>query len=462
MCSGALIHDRSGGNVVAMQAIRGDWESRHATHRTAWERVAVTIVLLLAFAPTASSEGGPPRVELQGWAWNIAAASLNELVPAFMRRHPDIGVHVAMTGTNMQSRLLLSLSSGVGAPDFCSLQSVEAPFYAQTRRMTDLTPWAAKYEKAFAPAFWNNAVFEGRVYGIPWDMGPCAVFYKRRLFEKYRIDPERIDTWDDYIAAGKLLVERSKGHTKMLFLHSGQLDALFEIILQQTGGQVFDARGRVCVNSPEVRETVDVLRRLLEADIGFDDGMWGHAFYASLKNDAVATYPMAAWFGGTLRDHAPETAGDWGVFRLPAVIPGGLRTSNFGGSVLVIPDQCKQKEAAWTFIEYALCTREGQLAQFKNYDLFPALLSTHDDPFFDEAQPFFGGQKTRLLFRQDIERIPALNRTKDWNETLRYLRQALSEWASGGPGQTEALLAKLERRLTTRLGREAAPASDSP
>ena len=37
-----------------------------------------------------------------------------------------------------------------------------------------------------------------------------------------------------------------------------------------------------------------------------------------------------------MKDSAKSTAGQWGVFRLPALVPGGIRTSNQGGSVLVV------------------------------------------------------------------------------------------------------------------------------
>ncbi len=413
------------------------------------------LVACLEALPTGASEEASGEVQV--WAWNIAAASLEKLAPTFKAQYPDVDITVTMNGTNMQSRFLLSLSAGVGAPDVSQLQLVEAPYYAQTLRLTDLTPLAAKYEHQFPASFWQNCVYEGRVYAIPWDMGPCAVFYKRHLFKEHGIDPNAIETWADYIAAGKRIVEASGGKTKMLFLPTGGLEVLFEILLQQTGGQIFDEEGRVAIGSPEVRTVIELLQTMLASGIGANALPWQHSFYASLKSDAVATYPLAAWFGGTIRDHAPETAGDWGVFRLPAIAPGGLRTSNYGGSVLVIPDQSAHKEAAWTFVEYALCTREGQLQQFRNFDLFPGLVATHQDPFFGEGVDFFGGQKTRRLFSEDIERIPALNRTRDWQEAIRYIRQDLSAWASAGMGDPEGLLANLERKLARRLNRPVAP-----
>lgn len=405
--------------------------------------------------PPASVEG-----DLQVWGWNIAAGSLNKLVPAYNAIYPNVAVRVNMTGANLQSRFLLSLSAGVGAPDISQLQLAEAPRYALTRRLTDLTEVAKRYESLFPASFWQNCVYDGRVYAIPWDMGPCAVFYKRDLFARHGIDPDAIETWDDYIAAGRRMLEQTGGKTKMLVLSTGGMETQFEILLQQSGGQVFDEEGRIAINSPETVAVIELLGRMVKAGINANVPPGGHAYYAAITSELVATFPIAAWFGGTIKDYAPDMAGQWGVFRLPALEPGGLRTSNQGGSVLVIPDQCAQKQAAWSYIEYVLCTQEAQIAQYRNFDLFPALLTTHADPFFDEPDPYFGGQKVRRLFSQDIEKIPTLHRTKDWFEALRYIAQALSKWVADGMGPVEPFLADLEKRMSRRLGREIAPPRD--
>lgn len=399
------------------------------------------------------------RGEIQIWAWNIAAASLNELAPGFEKQYPNCHIHVNMTGTNLQSRFLLSLSAGVGAPDISQLQAREAPRYGITGKLTDLTPVAAKYEKDFAPSFWRDCVYEGRIYAIPWDIGPCAVFYKRHIFTQYGIDPERIETWDDFIAAGMTLLEKSQGKTKMMCIPTGLMTDLFEILLQQNGCQIFDEEGRIAIYSPQTVEMMDLLRKLIQSGIGANITLFGHAFLASLKTDTVATYPMAAWLGGTIRDYAPGTSGDWGVFRLPSFRPGGLRTSNLGGSVLVIPDQCAQKEGAWKFIEQALCTRGAQIQQYRSFELYPALVTTHQDPFFDEPVPFFGNQKARRLFSLDIDKIPAINRTTDWMEAVMYCSQTLSSWVNGGMEPSDEFLERIEEKLSTRLGRPIAPQS---
>lgn len=423
--------------------------------------------------PTAALESLDPQKlerpeQLRGritvWSWNIAAKGLMSIVPDFRKRHPGIEMNVEMTGAQVQTRLLLSLSAGTGAPDITQLQSHEAPRYTATGRLTDLTAVAAKHQAAFPPASWANCVHEGKVFAIPWDIGPCAVFYKREIFAEYGIDPDTIETWDDFITVGKRILEKSGGRTKMLPLSPSNLALFYEILLQQVDGQMFDDAGRIAVASEKSRRVVDLMQRMLDAGICANVNEFSHEWMAALNNDFIATFPGAVWLGGTIKDTTGEYGGrktQWGVFKLPAIEPGGLRTSNRGGSVLAIPDQCPNKEAAFAFIEYALCTTEGQIAQYAGFDLFPGYLPALQDPFFQQPDPFYGGQKVRALFAEGVQGIPILNRTQNWVEAQNYMSQSMTAWAARRRDSGEMLEA-LSRKLERRFGVDRAPDAKQP
>jgi lactose/L-arabinose transport system substrate-binding protein len=420
-----------------------------------------------AISPTSSTVhpvADPAKVKgrVNVWAWNIAAKALNKLAPEFEKTHPAVDVRVDMTGARMQSRLLLALASGVGAPDVSQFELNDALRYIATGRLADLTPVAAKYKDRFPANLWKNCVNkDGKVYAIPWDMGPCAVYYKRGLFQKYGIDPDKIETWDDYIEAGKTILQKSGGRTKLLPLGANSLRILYEIMMQQNGGQVFDDQDRITINSPQSQEVLGILKRIREAGIYSEVAMWSQEFMAGFNSDTIASYPMAVWFAGTIKDTVKDFSGEkqvWGVFRLPAIKPGGTRYSNYGGSVLVIPAQSKNKEAAWQFVEYALCTVEGQVAQYKSMSLYPAYLPALSHATFDEPDPFFGGQRVGRFFSEGVTQIQALNRTPAWTEAFRYIDQALSQWAATGM-PTAGFFANLEQKLQRRLGMEISPSS---
>lgn len=77
----------------------------------------------------------------------------------------------------------------------------------------------------------------------------------------------------------------------MLCLPRGMLVELFEPLLQQAGGQIFDEEGRLAINSKESLQVLRVMRRMLETGIGANMNFWTHEFLASLKSRAAAPGP---------------------------------------------------------------------------------------------------------------------------------------------------------------------------
>lgn len=442
----------------------------------AWLASAMLIVSLSGCSEIDHSGDSPPlpadiladpaavQGEFQIWSWGIAAKSLKEVMPLFYAKYPNVTASIDMTGPELQSRLFLSLAAGVGAPGVTQMQNREAMRYAATGTLVDLTEVAAKYEQYFPPSFWKNCVYDGRVYAIPWDIGPTAVFYKRDLYRKYGVNPEDIETWDDFIAAGEKMLEASNGETKILQLYAGNSFTFFHTLLNQVGGQAFDDEGRIAIYSEEALQVLDVMRRIMDSGINANIPPYEHEHLASLTIDTIASYAMGVWYGGTIKDIARTDAyegekKEWGVYRLPAFEPGGLRTSNMGGSVLAITQQCEDKAAAWAFIEQALCTKEGQLTMYKEYDIFPSFSPAREDPSFNQPDPFYENQNVANLFSMDLDKIPPVNRTVNWSLMESYMIQALSRWRAEGLEDDHAFLADIEKKLAMRTGREISPMS---
>lgn len=419
----------------------------------------VTVIVVVTYLPRvgraeAAADG---RRVVDVWSWNIAAMALDVVTPEFEAEHPEIDVRVERNGTLLQSRLLLSLAGRTGAPDVSQLQEREAAKFTTTGRLVDLTERAGQYEQDFPAAFWQSVVVDDRIYGMPWDLGPVAVYYKRWILDEYGLDPSAIETWDDFIAMGRQLLQRSDGRVKMMPLGLTWMHELFQILMQQNGGGVFDAQGRIILHSPRNAEALAVMGRLLDSGICAPITS-PQEMQASFGTDTVATYPGAVWLSQNIKDYSPTGRhGEWGVFRLPAQQPGGLRTSNLGGSVLVIPEQGDRDPSdAFAFVEYALCTVPGQIEQFEKFGLFPAYLPAHDHPFFEQPDPFFGGQHVNELFARDIDQIPPLTRTSDWMLAERLLVRTLARYATERPDETD-FLRGLAEALSRDTGRELAP-----
>ena len=124
--------------------------------------------------------------------------------------------------------------------------------------------------------------------------------------------------------------------------------------------------------------------------------MWSTEAYAAYESGACVSVATGGWFGGFLKtDIDPNGAGHWGVAELPGSIPH----CNWGGSYLVIPEQSKNKEAAWAFVEYMLCTAKAQNEMLQAVDYFPAYTPAYDDAsIYDQGDDYFCGQKTKQLW----------------------------------------------------------------
>jgi len=72
------------------------------------------------------------------------------------------------------------------------------------------------------------------------------------------------------------------------------------------------------------------IKEIYDADIAANIEGWTAAWFSAYGDATIASLPSAAWMEGTLRAELPDTAGDWGVFKIPALESGGPRGVELG------------------------------------------------------------------------------------------------------------------------------------
>src|SRR5690606_21884296 len=149
------------------------------------------------------------------------------------------------------------------------------------------------------------------------------------------------------------------------------------------------------VDSDRFRLAFEWAKKLPEAGLAAGSGGWSNEWYVAFQTGTVAYEPCAAWLGGHLKSWmAPDTAGQWGVAEWPALRSGEERMAGYwGGTFLAIPEQSKNKEAAWVFIEFVCTNTDAQLKNFEVADAFPAWMAAWDHKIFEEKMDFFAGQQ---------------------------------------------------------------------
>lgn len=345
--------------------------------------------------------------------WSGADGALKSILPGFEAAYPDIKVDLQVLGyDDVSSRLNVGLQSGTDLPDVVSIVSDRVPTVTGMfpDGLADLRGFGLETDR-WAAAKWPALTGpDGQLFGVPWDLGPVAMYYRTDMLAAVGVDPASIETWDDYRDLGAKLAQQG------IHLFPVQVDnsQLYSTMLQQFGQSYFTETGEVAVTSPQSIRVAELLRQAV------DDGYAlvtnnDQDYVASYKNERVATLLKPAWYSGMIASNAPDQSGSWGVAPLPALEESGLRASNQGGSNLVIPANAKNKDAAYTFVMYALGEVSSAITMLEATGFMPSLLDAFPEPAFDQPVEYFGGQAINRVFADTIPQIPAVPITADFD-----------------------------------------------
>ena len=204
----------------------------------------------------------------------------------------------------------------------------------------------------------------------------------------------------------------------------------------------------------KVQRTLEYIGRFWTDKLAADQEPWTAPWYKGQSSGTTATVIDAVWMGTFFKSFiAPKASGSWGVFMLPVWESGGSQASNDGGSVLAIFDQSKQKAAARAYVEYHLGRDQSQLTIYEKTDIFPSLKTAFQDPFFQEADPYFGDQKVRTLFADIAAKIPEAGiYSTDYQQMSSLTTPEIQKFALGQQSAQQALAnaARLIRDRTHR------------
>ena len=385
----------------------------------------------------------------------MALKQLQEASEKFKETHPDVEFVFEEMGTDqIYTKLATTLSTGKGLADVIQIEGEQVSGYATKYPdgFADLSDIVN--EDDFLDVKIGEVSANGKIVGFPWDAGPVALFYRRDYFEQAGVNAEDIKTWDDFIEAGKKVMETcttpSGEPVKMLPIAPNGSN-FWKLILTENGGSFFDAEGNTIVNSPEALEAMEMAKKIYDAGIAQNYSDWAE-YEGVVVNENVATIPEAVWMIGTIKDKGPDQSGKWGVIDLPAFPGKDPAGSTNGGANLVIPSTSPNLDIAKEFVEFALTDQQLQVDGFVNYGLFPSYIPVYDDPTFSEPDEFFGGQKIYETFIKLGQTVPSVNYTENFNEALSAAGSACSKVYLEGEDPKTAL-DELQNDLVSKFGK---------
>jgi lactose/L-arabinose transport system substrate-binding protein len=409
-----------------------------------------------AVALFASGAAYAEPANLTIWSWNVAASALKSTLPGFNKQFPDIKITVEDLGNSQvfDKTLAACAAGGDGLPDIVSIENFEAEIFwsrfpdcfANLKELGYTADIQAKF-----PDFKRTELEVGDVaYAMPWDSGPVAVFYRRDLYEKAGVDPSTISTWDDFIAAGKKISAANPGVVIAQADFNGDSE-WFRMIANEQGCGYYSTDGQnITINQPACVASLQKVKEMKDAGT-LTSANWDEKIQANTAGKA-ASQLYGGWYEGTVRSTSPDLKGKWGVYKMPSLTADGPHAANLGGSSLAISATSANKEAAWKFVNYALGMDEGQITMLKEFGLVPSLLSAEKDPFVNEPQPYWGGQKVWADILATLPKIVPSRGTAFQSDAEAIFKATQTKFFAGGYPDAKAALDDAANQIASATG----------
>jgi multiple sugar transport system substrate-binding protein len=341
------------------------------------------------------------------WAWE---PTLKTVAADFEKKYPKVKVDLVSerSGDKHYTALSNAMSAEKGVPDVAQIEYFAVNQYALGKGLTDLAPFGAdKLASKYTPGPWNAVSEDKAVYGLPMDSGPMAMFYNKKVFDKYEIAVPT--TWDEYVDAARKLHKADPE----VYIANDAGDAGFTTsLLWQAGSRPYKVDGtnvKIDFSDAKARKFTDTWQKLIDEKLLAPVNGWTDEWYKGLGDGSIATLTTGAWMPANFVSGVPNAAGDWRAAPMPAWTEGDKASAENGGSSLTLPSLGENKELAYAFVEYAnsgdgIRTRVEQGA-------FPATKAELQSADFQSTKfDYLGGQEANKIFAES-----AANVASDWS-----------------------------------------------
>ena len=350
------------------------------------------------------------------------------------------------------TKFRLELAAHSGVPDLVLLNKTEVPEFAVAGELTNLLPYVKPYVSGMTTAAQRLMTYNGAYVGVPYNINEKLWFYRKDLFAQAGIDPTKIHTMQQFIAAGKQLHAKFPNSYIWNLAATPQAYVLGEL-MSGNGSQIFDKEtGKfVVATDPGIRAAFTALAQLRASgvvDTEFDD--FSPQWQSGLADGTIASVPIGSWMAEFLPMYAPKLAKEWGVTVWPNI--GGDANgggSEAGGPVFVVPKAAEDKTAAMKFVEDMFMTKKGSLVTYKS-GAVPNVTAAQASPAVNK-DPYFGSAFIKA-YEAASAHYTVLNYDPAALKEITILNNALDGFLASGSTDPTSYLQTAQQELTSQIG----------
>ncbi len=279
-----------------------------------------------------------------------------DMVKAWNDTH-DVKVELEYIPNNAYmdgTKLPTAFASGSG-PDIFIISPGDFLRYYNGGVLQDLTPFMDAAAQADFPAsVIANRKVNDRIYGIPMEVEPMAMFYSTEAFREAGLTEHDIPkTWDELLAVAKKLTNGKRFGVVFETAPGYYQNFTWYPFMWQGGGEIQTAAGKSAFNGPGTVQALKFWQDSINMGVAprklLGGGGWD--VVPNLASGYCAIQNVGIWAISQLREGAPDFK--YGVFRLPTP-PGGKYMTVGGGWAFVANARGRNAKAAGEFCVWAL------------------------------------------------------------------------------------------------------------
>ncbi|MFB9630337.1 ABC transporter substrate-binding protein [Nonomuraea helvata] len=349
-----------------------------------------------------SGQSGPVNMEFWGWA------PYEKIVDQWNASHPIIKVtfkKIPSGGKGGYTQITNAITAGQG-PCLAQIEYQAIPSMLVKNTVMDITKDASADIAKYLPSAVSASSIGGKIYGIPVDVGPMVLFYRKDLFTKYGIT-EPPATWAEYKADAEKVAAADPSVKFGNAPSEGNDLAAYTL---QTGQSWYSTSGdswTVSIDNPGTRKVAAFWQDLKDKGLVTITGnAWDPKFNKAATAGKVLTFVNASWAAGGLKSDLKDLSGKWAVAPMPTWEAGDGKSSSNGGSATSVMTGCKTPGEAVQFADF-LSSDPQAVKTGITEGLYPASKAGQDDPSLKAGDPYFGGQQVGDLYKASAAQVPS-------------------------------------------------------
>ncbi|MGN0400028.1 MAG: ABC transporter substrate-binding protein [Blautia sp.] len=349
------------------------------------------------------------------WTWddtfNVKAAQM--AAEKYKKTHKDADIMIEIKENEeiiFDVENMLAAKMYQNLPDIIMIEDYDAQGVL-TRYEEEFTELTEKIDPEYFVDYKKEICSRnGKLYGIPFDSGVAALFYRLDIMEDAGYTQQDMQdlTWDEYIEIGKEVYKRTGA--AMLTLDPTDLP-LVRLIMQSEGEWYVDHDGTTVTidENKSLKKALEILKKMLQEQTGISAVGWND-FISAFQKGEVATVVNGSWIISSIKSNESQ-AGQWRAAPVPKLKEGDQTLiSNVGGSSWYLLKHASQSIEAEAFALSMFVEDTEFMDQLINeIGIIPAVNHPENYKNYWTADSFFGEEQVTKFLSDMVKEIPVVN-----------------------------------------------------